>query len=91
MVRVRLARDVAIQELLSARAGGLGFEEGAQFRGERGVVGERELFGVRFEEEIERIEDRHFGDQIHFDEEFAWWVRGRPGARGSWPAGPAAS
>ena len=27
------------------------------------------MFGGRLEEEVERIVDRHFGDQIHFDAE----------------------
>ena len=70
MVRMFVARDVRRAMRASCGAGRFGFEEGAQFAGERGVVGEGIFFGVRFEEEIERIEDRHLGDQIDFDEEF---------------------
>ena len=33
------------------------------------VVGERELLGVRLEEEVERIDDRHLGHQIHLERE----------------------
>ena len=60
---------------VSSRAGGFGFEKRAQFAGERGVVSERILLGVRLEEEIERIEDRHFGDQVDFDEELGGGLR----------------
>ena len=35
----------------------------------RRLVGERELFGVRLEKEVERIVDGHFGHQVHLDAE----------------------
>ena len=35
-----------------------------------GVIGERNLFGVRFEEKIERVDHRDLGDQIDLDAEF---------------------
>ena len=50
------------------RPGRFGFEKRAQLAGGRGVVGKRILFRVRLQEEVERIEDRHFGNQIDFHE-----------------------
>ena len=50
------------------RAGRLGFEKRAQLAGGQGVVGKRALFRVRLQEKVERIVDRHFGNQIDFHE-----------------------
>ncbi len=44
---------------------------GFEFVGENGVVAEGEVLGLRFEEEVEGVEDGHFGDEIDFDGEFA--------------------
>ncbi len=68
MVRSFLARDLR-EPGSEQRSGGLGFEKGAQFAGEGFVVAERIVLRARLEEEIERIEDRHLRDQIHFDGE----------------------
>ena len=43
--------------------------ERLQFVVERRVVFERKFLRLRFEKEIERIEHRHFRDQIHLDAE----------------------
>ena len=40
--------------------------EGGQLMGESGLVGEGELLGVVFEEEVEGIDDGHVGDQVDF-------------------------
>ena len=69
---VRLGRAVDGREKRAKHGvGGIGFEEGREFTGEGGLVGERELFGERFEEKIERVDDRHFGDKVDFDCEVA--------------------
>ncbi|MNL06262.1 hypothetical protein D3C87_1268940 [compost metagenome] len=44
-----------------------GFEVRRQFLALIGGVGERDFLGVGFEEEVERVEHRHFGEQIDFD------------------------
>ena len=41
--------------------------EGREFVIERWIVGEGKFFRLRFEKKIERIQHRHFRDQIHFD------------------------
>ena len=51
------------------------------------LVGERKVFGVRLEEEIERIVDGHFGHQIDFDAELVRPSRGTSAARRSCSAG----
>ena len=40
-----------------------------------GGVAERDFFGVGFQEEIERIEYRHLGDQVDFDAQFVSFFR----------------
>ncbi len=32
---------------------------------QRRLIAERKLLGVRLQEKVERIDDRHFRDQIH--------------------------
>ena len=86
-----LARTPASSHAREFRPGGFGFEERAQLARERVVVGERIVLGARLEEKIERIEDRHLGDQIDFHEELRRSVRERPAARDNCPADPAAS
>ena len=48
-----------------------------QLRVQRRLVGEREVLGVRLEEEVERVDHRHLGDQIDVDRELASSARGR--------------
>ena len=43
--------------------------------GERGVVGERDGFGIGFEEEVERVVDGHFRDEVDLDLEGAGFFR----------------
>ena len=45
--------------------------ERREFVIERRIVVEGKFFRLRFEEEIERIQHRHLGDQIHLHAEFA--------------------
>lgn len=47
------------------------FEIGGQLAGEDGIVFEREFLGVFIEEEIERIDDGQFRDQIDLDGKLA--------------------
>ena len=39
------------------------------------LVGERKLLGVRLEEEVERIEHRHLGDQVDLDAQLVGLLR----------------
>ena len=39
------------------------------------LIGERDFLGMRFEEEIEGIDHRHFGDQINLDTQFPGFFR----------------
>ena len=52
-----------------------------------GVVAEREILGARLEEEVERVEHRHLGDQVDLDAELGRSSRGRPAAPGSCDCG----
>ncbi len=60
-----------LEEFPEHGTGGTGLEEGSEFLFERGVVIERIFFSVGFEEEVERVIDRHFGDEVHLDEQLA--------------------
>ena len=40
---------------------------GASSTQQLGLVRERKLLGARLEEEVERVEDRHLGDQVDLD------------------------
>ena len=42
---------------------------------QRGVVNEGRFFGVGFQEEVEGIDDRHFGDQIDLHQKLAGLFR----------------
>ena len=57
----------AVQVSLEGRGQRQGFEVRRQLLALVGGVDERDFFGVRFEEEVERIEHRHLGEQIDFD------------------------
>ena len=75
----RLARHLA-QPLFDAGRD----RQARQVRGEfvalGRVVAERETLGVRLEEEVEGVEDRHLGDEVDFDCEFGNALREhRPG------------
>lgn len=64
--RQRRAVD-AVQVSLERWRQRQGFEVWRQLLALIGGVAERDSLGVRFEKEIERIEHRHFRDQIDFD------------------------
>ena len=49
----------------------------------RALVGERECLRVRLEEEIERVEHRHLGDQVHLDAQLVRLLREDETRRGS--------
>ncbi len=66
----RSAIDLA-QPLGQQRAGSLEFEVRLQFLGDARLVGERVLLGFRLEEEVERIEHCHFGDEVDLQAELA--------------------
>ena len=51
--------------------GGTLSRNGAKFVVQRGIVVEGKFLRLRFEEEIERIEHRHLGDEIDLDAELA--------------------
>ena len=55
------------QPLRQQRAGRLELAEGRDLLGEARVVGERPGLGVGLEEEIERVDHRHVGDQVDHD------------------------
>ncbi len=61
-------RAVDLREIVAQqRAGRQGLTERGELAGERRVVGEREYLGAGLEEKIERIDDRHVGDEIDGD------------------------
>ena len=41
--------------------------KGLQFLGQPRLVDERNLLGRRLQEKVERVDDRHLGDEIDFD------------------------
>ena len=53
----------------------MSFAEGRQLALEPGLVAERDCFSVRFEEKVERIDHRHFGDQVDIDGEIPNEIR----------------
>ena len=55
------------------------------------LVREREVFGGRLEEEVERIVDGHLGDEVDLDPELVRPFPGTSAARRSCSADPAAS
>ena len=64
---------------------------GRQFMFQGGSYVKGNRLRLRLEEEVEWVEHRHLGHQVHFDQELAGRLSGRPGGRGSWTADPAAS
>ena len=66
----RAAIDPA-QPLRQQGARGLELEVRLEFLGDARLVGERVLLGFGLEEEVERIEHRHFGDEVHLQAELA--------------------
>ena len=61
----------ALQVVREPRRQRVGEQERLQFPALHIVVGERELFGGRFEKEIEGVVHRHFDDEIDLDAQFA--------------------
>jgi hypothetical protein len=70
----RRARDAG-DELGEPGRGRLDDAVRGQLGGQRLVVGERELLGAFLQEEVERVVDRHLGDQIDGDLELARHLR----------------
>jgi hypothetical protein len=56
-----------VQVGLHPRRDRLGDQVGRELLLERRRVGERKFLGVGLQEEVERVVDRHFGDQVHRD------------------------
>jgi hypothetical protein len=59
----------------TARARRFQLAKGCDLLGERGVVGERPGLGLGLEEEVERIDHRHVGDQVDHDLEAVGLLR----------------
>ena len=92
IVRRRCARRSTVQRTAGAAVpAGSTSRNGASSLGQPRLVGERELLGVRLEEEVERIDDRHLGDEIDFDEQLTRLLREHDTRRGNCCADPAAS
>ena len=66
MVRLR-SRGIVPQVGLELRLAAEHHEVGREVALLRALVGERKGFRVRLEEEVEGIEHRHLGDQVHLD------------------------
>ncbi|MNL26854.1 hypothetical protein D3C87_1484090 [compost metagenome] len=73
--RALLAHVHPRQEFREQRRGLVANAVRRQFAGQHIVIGEGELLGVGFQEEIERVVDRHLGDQVYGDLEFARLAR----------------
>ena len=72
----RLARARhSSEEGLQPRALLAHFQIGRQFLLQLLGIVERKVFGVFLEEEIKRVDHRHFGDQIHLDRQYAGFFR----------------
>ena len=66
--RDRLARN-RLQQRLQPRAGRLHLEKWRQLAALQLLVGEGDVLGARLEEEVERVEDGHLGDEVHLEGE----------------------
>ena len=67
-----MPREVVARSAASAAAAR---RYGASSRSSPALVAERELLGVRLEEEVERVEHRHLGDQVDLDAQLARALR----------------
>ena len=75
MVRRRTRDRSRRASLQSSGPAGAGSRNGASSLREPRLVGERKRLGRRLEEEVERIDHRHLGDQIDVDGELARLLR----------------
>jgi hypothetical protein len=66
-LRPLLVRLDGLQVALEQRGEFTQHQVGRQFGLHGGGVGKRHLLGVRFQEEVERVVDRHFHHQVHRD------------------------
>src|SRR5579859_6222138 len=57
--------------LLQLGSGGLSLQIRAELTRQRRLIRERTLFRLRLQEEIKRVENRHFGDEIDFHAELS--------------------
>ena len=64
----RNRRPEVLQPLFQPRRARRGLKEWNQFLGKCGRIGERKRLRVRLDEEIERVDDGHVGDEV--DDEF---------------------
>ena len=60
---------------LEQRAGQFLFEIGREFGGELRRIGERKMLGPFLDEEIERVDHRHVGDEVDDDFQFPGFLR----------------
>ena len=74
MVRL-LAFGKCRQEIRKQRPRRLGLEIGGKFVAQVVRIGEGKVLGVGFDEEIERIDHRHLGDEVDLDAEFVGRLR----------------
>ena len=74
MVRFR-SRGMAAEVFLEQRLATEHDEIGCEVAFLRALVTERKSLRVRLEEEVERVEHRHLGDQVHLDAELVGLLR----------------
>ena len=74
MVRLR-SRGMRAQVFLEQRLAAEHDEVWREVALVHALVAERKSLGVRLEEEVERIEHRHLGDQVHFDAQLLGLLR----------------
>ena len=72
---LRGSREIAGEECLEPRPGRLGNEIGRELLAQLGRIGERKRLGAGLDEEIERIDHLHIGEQIDRDGEFGGLLR----------------
>jgi hypothetical protein len=61
------SRGDRLQVARQQRARGGGAAEGCEFLGQHGVVDEGEALGLWFHKEVEGVDGRHLGDEVHGD------------------------
>ena len=61
---LRGARGDRVEKIAQARTGGLGLEEGGELQHKLSRIVEGKLLGVRFDEEIEWVDDLKIGDEV---------------------------
>ena len=72
---VRRSRGMPARYRAKSGVAGAVSKNGAELALVRRLVSEREVLRVRLQEEVERIQHRHLGDQIHLDAQLARRLR----------------